>query len=207
MRKTIIVFVACAAIAAVAAIWLGCSEVEKAVSASPDVPCGRFCLKCTDCKGQGTSSMYKDFIDTLCTFDQVGVVCQEACQKASGLVPDVNLDTNVQAIEKETGKQVNASTFTCDDFAYGVMTGDLNGPCARFCKKCVECAATAAAASTAEWCAKEDGIVCAKACESEFVTYVTDFENIAKSDTGIQSLNDLNCNDWSATANKAGAHP
>ena len=101
--------------------------------------------------------------------------------------------------------KVNDKAFTCDDFAYGVVTGDLTGPCARFCKKCVECAPQGG--DTASWCAKEDGIVCAKACESQFVSYVTKFEDIAKANTGIKSVSDINCSDWAGTAQQAGDIP
>lgn len=199
MRKIIIVFMAIAAIA------LGCDEVKKALEASPDVSCGRFCIKCSECKGQGSDSTFKAFVDFACAIDDLGIACQELCERGGDLVPGIDVKKNTENIETQKDMQVNDAKFSCDDFAYGVVTGDLTGPCARFCKKCVQCAPQVSD-DTATWCAKEDGIVCAKACESQFIDWVVKFENAVKK-TNLESIDDINCADWSATAQEAGPHP
>lgn len=204
MKRTL--FVLCVLAAAAAAV-AGCDKVRDMLDADPAEPCGRYCIKCSDCKEDEATSTFKEIIDYTCAVDDLGRACQELCDQANKIVENVNIKGNVEAVEKEKGIEITDKNFTCADFAYGVVTGEVDSPCSRFCKKCVECAQTLGADATVEWCAKQDGLVCALTCKDYWQSYVIGFEDIAKENSGIQSLKDIDCNDWKGTAEKAGDRP
>ncbi len=190
---------------AMMAMVLACDSVEDLIDADEGAPCGRYCIKCETCQGTGEGYI-QDLLDYTCIIDEAGRACQELCEQGSGLIPGVNIEENVVAAEEAAEMQITDEAYTCEEFGLTVATGQTeDSVCLRFCAKCVECVQVAGQASAAEWCAKEGGIPCVTACEQGFEDYVQSFEDIAKENTeGIETVSDIDCNDWEATADATG---
>lgn len=175
-----------------------CEEFAMAAVGVGDTPCGRYCIKCESCKGTGTGYV-KDALDYTCGgYDGSGKLCEQLCERGS--IPGMNIKENVEDAEESLGE--NITELSCEEFALTVASGVTDGPCLRFCGKCVECSPVS---SGAEWCAKEGGMPCIVACEEGFKQYVETLEGFASDNTeGINTLSDLDCNDWDATLEASG---
>jgi hypothetical protein len=187
------------AAAFVIAALAACDSATEYLEASDQTPCGRYCIKCGTCKdvGEGYIKMAMDYT---CAFEEGGKVCELACDEGSDYIPGANIKENVTNIEESTGQKV--TELTCETFALAVAGGAEDGPCLRFCSKCVECSPVS---SGSEWCAKEGGIPCITACQEGFESYVTDLESFAADNTeGIETLSDIDCNDWEGTLEASG---
>ncbi|RJO71923.1 MAG: hypothetical protein C4523_03680 [Myxococcales bacterium] len=183
----------------------GCDSVSDFTEADENVPCGRYCIKCGDCKDQGEGYV-KELLDYTCAIDELGMVCQEACD-AGSIIDQADFGANVEAAEAEFGMKVTDPKFTCEEFGLATVTGEVEGPCLRFCAKCVECSGQVSSAA-ADWCAKEGGLPCVEACVNGFEDYVQTFEDMAKENTeGIETISDVDCTDWEATLEKTGDVP
>lgn len=175
-----------------------CEEFAMAAVGVGNTPCGRYCIKCESCKGTGTGYVKQALDNTCGGYDGSGKLCEQLCEQ--GNIPGLNIKENVEDAEESLEKPV--TELTCEEFALTVASGVSDGPCLRFCGKCVECSPVS---SGAEWCAKEGGLPCITACDKSFKSYVEDLEGFAADKTeGINTLSDIDCNDWDATLEASG---
>lgn len=173
-----------------------CEEFAKSLSGPDETKvCGRYCVKCDSCRGASDSYM-QSLLDLSCKDVGVGVACEESCE--------ANTTLEDKATAAETGTEKPLTELSCEEFTLAVATGVTDGPCLRFCAKCVECSDDVSS-DAAKWCAKENGVPCVTACESGFKSYVTTFEQTAAENTeGIDDLSDISCTDYEATYDKVG---
>ncbi len=200
MKKTILLMTVLAATLLMFAIACGDDNpLDGLTEADPGTACGRYCIKCETCKTADLDGYVKTIMDYTCYMDQLGKVCETACDMGDSVLP---LKANTEASEAATGMKITDAEFTCQDFALSVASGSTpGGVCYDFCAKCVTCSTESGVGAAADWCAKEGGLPCIKACEEGFESYVkTANETIDGQYDDKSSLADLNCTDYLSNA-------
>lgn len=184
----------------------GCGDsLTDLIEADPNTACGRYCIKCSDCKGT-VEGYIATMLDATCTIDELGSACELACDQGGDYLPVANIEENIIAVEEANGKKITHDSVSCEEFAIYSMTGEPDGPCTRFCLKCVECGEVASISMITDECSRENGIPCVVACQQATLGgYVETFETYAMDNTdGIDDLSDISCEDFEGTFAKVG---
>jgi len=140
MKKTMLILVA----VLTAAFLFACGDdnpLKEYTDADPNTSCGRYCIKCSTCKDEGLEGYIKQIVDVTCYMDELGKACETACDLGDGTLP---LKENTEQTEEAIGKEITDPSFTCDQFALAVASGQTpGGVCYDFCSKCVDCSSDA----------------------------------------------------------------
>lgn len=185
--------------------FVGCGDdAENALNdlgdlteADENEPCGRYCIKCSDCDAE-EGGYLKMALDYTCAVDELGSACQLACEQGSGLADLSNIEGKVESAEAAAGMEITDENYSCSEFALTVLTGETDSVCLRFCSKCVECSGEVGAGSVSDWCAKEGGVPCIEACKNTpyVEEYATTFEDLLIDNSDYDNLRPVPCTDY-----------